>query len=395
MNTLPKNAVLRELLNALPAEGAVSVDWDALQATALGRFFTRMAETPQNPAYHGEGNVCNHTKRVCEALLSLDGYRSASVDSQRALFLAALFHDIGKIPCTRMENGVPTSPHHASTGARMAREFLWKECGLSGSPEARALRETVCLLVRYHSFPPYAIHEKNAERRLLRIASNSEAAPGFSVRGLCLLERADILGRICADPEESMDRVEYCGMLAEELGCADGAYSFADPHSRRAYFRGQTDWREQKMFDDTWGEVILLCGLPGTGKDTWIDRNCPDLPMVSLDNIRRRMGIDPTEPQGKVAAAAHEEARELLRRHVPFVWNATNITADMRSKQISLFEQYGASVRTVFLETDWEEGLRRNAARPAEVPFAVVERMLSKLEMPETHESTAVEWETT
>jgi predicted kinase len=149
------------------------------------------------------------------------------------------------------------------------------------------------------------------------------------------------------------------------------------------------------MFDDTWGEVILLCGLPGTGKDTWIRKNCPDLPMISLDNIRRRMGIDPTEPQGKVAAAAHEEARGLLRRHIPFVWNATNVTADMRSKQISLFEQYGASVRTVFLETDWEEGLRRNAARKAEVPHAVVERMLSKLEMPEVFESTAVEWETT
>ena len=392
---MPASPTLRGILEALPTAGADGVNWDALHRTALGGFFTRMAETPQNPTYHGEGNVLNHTKRVCEALMAEEGYRSAPEETRRVLFLAALLHDVGKIPCTRMEDGVPTSPHHAATGARMVREFLWKECGLSGTSEARALREAVCLLVRYHSFPPYAIHEANAERRLLKIASNSEAIPAFTVRSLCLLEKADILGRICPDRAGSLERVEYCGLLAEELGCADGAYPFADPHSRRAYFRSQTDWREQELFDDTWGEVILLCGLPGTGKDTWIRKNCPHLPMISLDNIRRRMGIDPTEPQGKVAAAAHEEARELLRRHTPFVWNATNITVDMRSKQITLFEQYGASVRTVFLETDWEEGLRRNADRSAEVPTAVVERMLSKLEMPEPFESTAVVWETT
>lgn len=390
-----RNPALRGILDAFPAEGDSRVDWDALSATSLGSLFSRMAETPQNPRYHGEGNVLNHTKAVCEALLEQEAYKSAPAEERQALLLAALLHDIGKIPCTRMEDGVPTSPHHAATGARMAREFLWKECGLSGTAEAQALREAVCLLVRYHSFPPYAIHEGNAERRLLKIASNGEAVPLFSLRGLCLLERADILGRICEDAEESLERVEYCAMLAEELGCLRRPYPFSDPHSRRAYFRGQTDWRQQEMFDDTWGEVILLCGLPGTGKDTWIQKHCPSLPMISLDNIRRRMGIDPTEPQGKVAAVAHEEARELLRRHIPFVWNATNVTADMRSKQITLFEQYGASVRTVFLETEWEEGLRRNASRAAEVPAFVVERMLSKLEMPEPYESRIVAWETT
>ena len=147
------------------------------------------------------------------------------------------------------------------------------------------------------------------------------------------------------------------------------------------------------MFDDTWGEVILLSGLPGTGKDTWIQKNCPHLPMVSLDNIRRRMGIAPTEPQGVVAAAAHDEARKYLRHHQPFVWNATNVTLDMRSKQISLFEQYGAAVKTVFLETGWEEGLRRNAERAAEVPPSAIGHMLSKLEIPEAYECERVVWE--
>ena len=386
---------LRELLDAFPQKGATAVDWGALRDTALGSVFDRMARTQQNPLYHGEGDVFTHTQQVCEALLTLPDYQSAAEENQRILFLAALLHDIGKISCTRLQDGVLTSPHHASTGSRMARELLWAELGMSGTPAAQALREAVCLLVKYHSFPPYAIRVSDPERRLLKIASNGALTSGCIVKHLCTLEKADILGRISPNTAECLERVEYCAMLAEELTCWDGPYPFADPHSHRAYFRGQTDWPGQELFKDTWGEVILLSGLPGTGKDAWISANCPDLPMISLDDMRRRMGIFPTEPQGRVAAAAHEQAREYLRRKQPFVWNATNVTADMRNKQISLFEQYGAAVRTVFLETEWEEGLRRNADRIHQVPTAVIGHLLVKLEIPEAWECAAVEWRTT
>ena len=41
-------------------------------------------------------------------------------------------------------------------------------------------------------------------------------------------------------------------------------------------------WKAQELYDDTWGEVILMCGLPGTGKDHWIRSHCPSLPTVWL-----------------------------------------------------------------------------------------------------------------
>jgi predicted kinase len=117
--------------------------------------------------------------------------------------------------------------------------------------------------------------------------------------------------------------------------------------------------------------------------------------MVSLDELRLRLHISPTDKQAPVVAAAEEEAREFLRKKQPFIWNATCITGEIRSKQIALFEQYGASVRTVFLETEWEEELRRNAGREAVVPVPVIEKMLSRLEIPERHECERVEWEIT
>ena len=114
--------------------------------------------------------------------------------------------------------------------------------------------------------------------------------------------------------------------------------------------------------------------------------------VVSLDDIRDELGVSPTDNQSKVVAAAHERAKVLLRKKEPFVWNATSITAELRAIQISLFEEYGASVRCVYLETEWNENLRRNAERERQVPERVIEKLLSRLELPEIYECEKVEW---
>jgi len=380
------------LLACVPHRRDAVIPWDRLESTPLGVLLRQMAQTEQNPEYHGEGDVLTHTRLVCEALVSDEAYFAMAETDQTVLFLAALLHDIGKIRCTVLRDGALVSPRHSIIGSQMARELLWRDFGLCGSPERQMLREAVCLLIRYHSYPPFAMRDADSERRLLRMAANGELTPAFSLKKLCMLERADVIGRISADADDSLARIEYCALSADELGILDRPFSFSSDYSKRSYFRGKTDWREASLFCDTWGEVMLLSGLPGTGKDTWIAQKAPDMPVVSLDEIRTRLRISPTEPQGAVIAAAHEQAREYLRRHEPFIWNATSISTRLRDRQISLFESYGASVRTLFLETEWEEELRRNASRQAYVPQAVIERMLGGLELPERYESERVEW---
>lgn len=192
--------------------------------------------------------------------------------------------------------------------------------------------------------------------------------------------------------QEAIDQIALCEELAKEEGCFDAPYPFPSELTRRAFLDGKDIWKDQTLHDDTWGEVVLMSGLPGTGKDTWIQQNLPDIPMVSLDDIRSAYKIAPTAPQGFVANLAKEQAKEYLRHHQPFVWNATNLTTDSRRKLISLFESYKAHVRIVYLETEWQTQLARNASRPDEVPASVIASMLTKLTPPEASEVAKVEW---
>ena len=189
--------------------------------------------------------------------------------------MAALFHDIGKIPTTVFEFGDWQAPHHAPTGSRMARELMWKEYGLCGQKELVEIREAICLLIRYHSFPPVAIEREHSQLRLHCMSANGILVPDFSIRLLCLLCKADMLGRKCFDQQEVLDKIALCEELAKEEGCYETYYHFPSKHTQRAFLAGRDVWKDQELYDDCWGEVILMSGLPGTGKDTWIKDNVP------------------------------------------------------------------------------------------------------------------------
>lgn len=368
------------------------IDWNNIEQTVLSRFEEKLRQTPQSPVYHAEGDVLVHTLMVCDALKGLPEFKELDQLQQHIVYVAALLHDIGKIHTTRFVDGDWHTPHHAPTGSNMVREMLWREYGLCGNKELIEIREAICLLIRYHSYPPVAIERENPQLRLHRMAANGLLAPDFSIRLLCLLCKADMLGRKCDDQQEVLDKIVLCEELAKEEGCYDDCYPFPSSYTQRAFFAGRDVWKNQELYDDCWGEVVLMSGLPGTGKDTWIKQNVPDLPMISLDDIRRTNKISPTAAQGKVANIAREQAKDYLRQHQPFVWNATNITAQMRESLISLFETYHANVRIVYLETDWQTLLERNRFREDAVPQPVIEEMMGKMTLPEASEARKVVW---
>lgn len=383
----------KELLALVPCGPGWEIDWEAVELSRLSFLAEQMRQIPQNPQWHGEGDVWTHTRMVCRELVSLREFQRLDRRFQEEVFLAALLHDIGKIPCTRLEAGVWTSPSHTAAGARMAREFLWLEYGFCGTGDLQNFRETVCMLIRFHSVPVHILDQRQPQRRIIKIASGGELARDFSLKLLCLLAQADMRGRLTEAGSSALELVELCREQAGELGCLEGPLGFPDSFSEYAYLSGRNIMPGQALYNDAWGEVTLMCGLPGVGKDTWIGERCPGLPMVSLDELRRELGLSPVGDQSAVAAAAREKAKGYLRSKTPFVWNATCLVTRLREGLIRLFTDYGASVRIVYLETQWEEQMRRNRGRDQAVPEEKIRRMLGEMTPPQRFEAHRVEWE--
>lgn len=340
---------------------------------------------PQNPEYHGEGDVLRHTEMVCGELIKLAPWQALPEEEKALLFLAAAFHDIGKPACTKQEEGKWVSPKHTIVGEKIFRRIAYQEAERFGLTFEQ--RELVAKLIRYHGLPLWFWTKKQPELELCK------AAESIPLKFLYLLSKADTLGRRETLPSQLPDQVELFGEYARELDLWEHPYVFVNPYTKFQYFQKENLWQGDQLYDDTTFDVILLAGLPLSGKDTWITQNnsklSPDsrLPVVSLDDLREKMGIPPTKGSGKVVQEALELARGYLRRRQPFIWNATNLLQETRQKLVRLFAGYGARVHILYLEVPYQELLHRNRTRARHIPEAVLDDMIRKLEVPASWEA--------
>lgn len=366
-----------------PIESDWKLNWNQLYNQF--KWIKSLEGTLQDPIFHAEGDVLAHTKKVCESLIRLQEWRLIGEPGRSILFAAALLHDIAKPICTRVDNDHITSKGHALKGELLAREILYKAEGFEYKVPFEE-REMTVKLVRFHGLPLFFLERNNP------IQSVIEASQIVRMDWLALLAKSDALGRICPDQNELLERINLFSEFCEEQECYKCARKFADSHSRFIYFQRENGNPDYKAFDDTRFTVILMSGLPAAGKDTFIERNYPDLPVVSLDKLRDELDISPEDDQGLVVQTAKEMAKKMLRENKPFVWNATNLTKIMRRQLISLFTSYGAKVKVVYLEAPYQEILKRNRERARSVPEKVINRMITKLEVPDITEAHEVQW---
>lgn len=343
-----------------------------------------LRNVPQNPEYHAEGDVYRHTEMVCEKLTKFSEWQELDAGEQEMLFLTAAFHDIGKPACTKLEDGKWVSPKHTIVGEKEFRRLVYKNADRLDLTFSQ--REAVAKLIRYHGLPVWFWTKKKPERDLIK------AAESIQLRLLYLLSRADVTGRLGNDRDKLSEQVELFADYARELGIWNGPQSFADPYTRFKYFQKEDLWQGAGLYDDTEFDVILMAGLPLAGKDSWIEKNGAGMPVISLDDIRKELGISPAKGSDKVAHIAMERAREFLRRKEPFIWNATNIIRETRQKLVKLFAGYGARVHILYLEVPYRELLARNRKRARYIPEHVLEEMIRKLEIPEPWEAYEVRY---
>ena len=357
-------------------------DWTTLKEQFS--WVADMEQVPQHKIHHAEGNVAIHTQMVLEQLTNNPAYQKLDAQTQEILWVAALLHDIEKRSTSIDEgDGIISANGHARKGEFTTRSILFRDI-----PTPFHIREQIASLVRLHGLPIWLMEKNEPEKKV------NEASLRVNTQHLEILTEADLRGRICEDMPTLLDALSLFEMLCKEQDCWKKPRYFETSHARFHYFNTSDGYVDYIPFDNFKCKVTMLSGLPGMGKDHYIKQLGEDFPIVSMDAIRRKHKISPSDSaaNGWVVQTAKEEARVFLRKGQDFAWNATNITRNMRSQLISLFTGYGAKVKIVYIEKPYAVWRKQNKEREHMVPENIMDRMLSKLEIPQLTEAHEIEY---
>ena len=355
--------------------------WDELSAASLDEIVAwageqpwarAMADCQQDAGWHSEGDVWTHTKLVCAQLPLLDEWGLLTPQEQTVLIFTALFHDSAKPLTSHVDpqSGRITSPKHAIKGEHLARSAL-REIGCP-----LAIREQMARMVRFHGRPAFLLERTNPAHEVVSLSWL------VANRLLFLFALTDTRGRNTSETGRPEENLHLWKMVAEENGCFDRPYPFANDQARFLFYRQRQPDLHYVPHEEYRCTVTMMSGLPGSGKDTWLRTNRPDLPVVSLDDIRGELEIDATENQGEVAQLARERCRQLLRARTSFAFNATNLLRQTRQRWVDLFADYGARIEMVYVEPPLPAVLAQNRRREKPVPENVILQLAGRCELP-------------
>lgn len=133
--------------------------------------------------------------------------------------------------------------------------------------------------------------------------------------------------------------------------------------------------------------IVLLVGLPGSGKSYWLEQN--RLPSLSSDDMRVVLTGDVTNQANnrlifstlRTLCAARLQAGAA----VTYI-DSTALALWERRSWIRFAELHGCDIECVFFDVPLEECQRRNAARHRVVPDEAMRRMAARLVPPSVDE---------
>jgi len=141
------------------------------------------------------------------------------------------------------------------------------------------------------------------------------------------------------------------------------------------------------MWPDAPQRIVLLIGLPGSGKSTWAAAQGWNA--ISSDALRLLLSDDIANQNihGRVFASLRYLLRQRLRIGCAVnCVDASNLTAAERRPYFSIARFHGARVDAVYFDIPITTALRRNLARRRQVPEAAMALMAARLQPPQMEE---------
>ncbi|QIR39465.1 AAA family ATPase [Tolypothrix sp. PCC 7910] len=132
-------------------------------------------------------------------------------------------------------------------------------------------------------------------------------------------------------------------------------------------------------------KLLLLIGLPGSGKSTWVKKllaECPQIHLISTDSIRGQL-FGNEAIQGHWLLIWREIRRQLHQaknQGKTVIYDATNAQRRQRRKVILLARGFGFThITALWADTPVWLCLARNRKRDRQVPEAVIFKMHRQL----------------
>ncbi len=243
-----------------------------------------LRNTPQNPKFHAEGSVFNHTLLVLSQFYQHHGQFQLSERDYQALYWSVLTHDVGKPVVTQWVQGRWSARGHEAAGVPIARNILLQRPDIDPDQRQRILS-----MVRYHS-APLQMYLRGAT-----IDQYKQLACKVDIRLLGQFAWFDLHGRICIKQDEvysSIDhflheivpRVEY------ELGTYDQIQAVyqQSPHLKKNALWYSLQQRRSDLLEkilrapapadapSATFTVVVPVGPPKAGKTAYLRQRFPD-----------------------------------------------------------------------------------------------------------------------
>lgn len=127
--------------------------------------------------------------------------------------------------------------------------------------------------------------------------------------------------------------------------------------------------------------AFVMCGIPGSGKSTWVQKNHPDLMIISRDIIRAELGhtssadekaVLSAELENQVTTEEYAKIAKCIKNKRSFIIDDTNTNPKYRKNLIETLRSYGVYIVGINVVTPLDICIFR---RDGQIPVEVMERL--------------------
>lgn len=355
----------------------------------------QLKRTEQNPRYHAEGNVYNHTVLVLQKYRELHHEFDLSKADHEVLYWTCILHDLGKIRRTRWFENRWRAKGHEQAGVPMAREILLKRPEVSA-----AQRRRIIDLVRYHSIPLQWGLRRESISAYKRLATLTD------LRLLGIFSYFDVQGRLCVQKEQVLGIIRhFIERITPQVDYELGSHqALLTTYQQAGLQHKNALWHALKLEDISLlekllkaqpesqiqpaCEVIMTLAAPGSEKTVYLDQHYPGYARFNLDQIDLGLSYKtPHQRESQLRQVKHFiSVYAQAKRNM--VINGHLLSEDARRYIMNVARQYGSRVSYLFFDERLDALLRSSENEQA---LAATRQAYDHLLEPHPWESHAFE----